>query len=240
MRNLPGSLKGVGEDLWGAVTDPVGTAQGVGETVLGAAQLGKDYLGVPSNEMLGDFRDQARAAGQHMQRYGPDQIGQTFRRDPGATMLDVGGLAVPGAAAGARAATMAGKFGRHIADIDAPPPKTRTQVPTDRQFIEGAPSQEALRSHAGMLYEAAEDAGVRFPSSTYTPFVDKLSTTLMREGLDDVLYPKVSRINRIMSETVDRNPSLMDMETLRRQFGDAAKSPDPAERRLAQIGIDGR
>ena len=89
-----------------------------------------------------------------------------------------------------------------------------------------------------MLYEAAEDAGVRFPSATYTPFVDKLSTTLMREGLDDVLYPKVSRINKIMSESVDRNPSLMDMETLRRQFGDAAKSPDPAERRLAQIGID--
>ena len=198
--------------------------------------LGKDYLGVPSNEVLGDFRDQARAAGEHMERYGPDRIGQTLRRDPAGTALDVGGLAVPGAAAGARAATMATKFGRHIADVDPPPPKMQT--PTDREFIEGAPSQDALRGHADMLYTAAENAGLRFPSSTYTPFVDKLSTTLMREGLDDVLYPKVARINRIMSESVDKNPSLMDMETLRRQFGDAAKSPDPAERRLAQIGID--
>ena len=74
VRNLPGSLKGVGEDLYGAVTDPVGTAQGVGETVLGAAQLGKDYLGVPSTNLTGDHRETARAAGQHLQRYGPDRI----------------------------------------------------------------------------------------------------------------------------------------------------------------------
>ena len=238
VRNLPGSIQGVGEDLWGAVTDPVGTMQGVGETVLGAAQLGKDYAGIPSTEMLGDFRDQARAAGEHLQRYGPERIGQTFRRDPAGTALDVGGLAVPGAAAGARAASMGAKFGRHIADIDAPPPKTRTTVPTDREFIAGAPSKEGLHKHGSMLYKAADDAGVRFEGPAYTEFVDRLSTKLMSEGLDDVLYPKTSRINKIMTETVGTNPSLQELNTLRRQYGDAAESPDPSERRLGKMGRD--
>ena len=41
-----------------------------------------------------------------------------------------------------------------------------------------------------------------------------------------------------MSETVGRNLSLQDLDTLRRQFADAAKSPDPAERRLATICIE--
>ena len=241
-RNLPGSLESLGQGLWDAAQDPVGTMQGAGQTVLGGAQLAKDYVGVPSNEMLGDFRPQARAAGEHFERYGPDRITDTFRRDPAGTALDVGGLAVPGAAAGARAATMGGRFARNIADIDPPAPRPapqpRAKTPSRRDFIEGAPSTAQLKAAGGALFEAAENAGVRFPSSTYTPAVDKLSTKLMREGLDPVLHPKVARVHQIMNETVDRNPSLTDLMILRKQYGAAAKSLDADERRLASIAID--
>ena len=90
-----------------------------------------------------------------------------------------------------------------------------------------------------MLYEAAENAGVRFPSSTYTPFVDKLSTKLMREGLDDVLYPKVSAAStgscRSRSTEIPASwiwkpfagSSAMQRSRLTQRSG-----------RLAQIGID--
>ena len=238
VRNMPASIKGVGEDLWGAVTDPIGTGQAMGETVLGAAQLGKDALNIPTTNLTGDHRDTARAAGQYLQRYGPDRITDTLRRDPAGAALDLGGLTAGGAGVGARAATMGAKFGRHIADIDAPPPKTKTRVPTDREFIAGAPSKEGLRKHGSMLYKAADEAGLRFEGPAYTEFVDRLSTKLMSEGLDDVLYPKTSRIHRLMNETIGTNPSLQELNTLRRQYGDAAESPDPAERRLGKMGRD--
>ena len=103
-RNLPGSVEAVGQGAWDAITSPVETAKGIGQAVLGGAQLGKDYLGVPSNEILGDFRPQAEAVGEHFERYGPDRIVDTFRRDPAGTMLDVGGAAT-GVAGAARGAT---------------------------------------------------------------------------------------------------------------------------------------
>ena len=166
------------------------------------------------------------------------RITDTLRRDPAGVALDLGGLAAGGAGAGARAASMSAKFGRHIADIDPPPPKTRTTVPTDREFIAGAPSKEGLRKHGSMLYKAADEAGVRFEGPAYTEFVDRLSVKLMSEGLDPVLYPKTSRIHKIMNETIGTNPSLQELNTLRRQYGDAAESPDPAERRLGKMGRD--
>ena len=103
-RNLPGSVEAVGQGAWDAIASPVETAKGIGQAVLGGAQLGKDYLGVPSNEILGDFRPQAEAVGEHFERYGPDRIVDTFRRDPAGTLLDVGGAAT-GVAGAARGAT---------------------------------------------------------------------------------------------------------------------------------------
>ena len=137
---------------------------------------------------------------------------------------------------------MGARFGRNIMDIDPPAPRPapqpRAKTPSQRDFIEGAPSTEQLEAAGGALFEAAENAGVRFPSSTYTPAVDKLSARLMREGLDPVLHQKVARVHSIMNETVDRNPSLSDLMVLRKQFGAAAKSLDADERRLASIAID--
>ena len=68
--------------------------------------------------------------------------------------------------------------------------------------------------------------------------VDKMSVRLMREGLDDVLHPRVARVHRLMNETIGNNPSLPDLMILRKQFGAAAKSLDADERRLASIAID--
>ena len=133
MRNLPGSLKGVGEDLWGAVTDPIGTAQGDGRnrSRRGAARQGLHGRSEHQPEMLGDLPgDRPAPLGEHLQRYGPDQDrSDTLRRDPAGrdhARCRRAGRWCRGGAAGARAATMGAKFGRHIADIDAPPPRTRT------------------------------------------------------------------------------------------------------------------
>ena len=242
-RNLPGSLESLGQGLWDAAQDPVGTAKGIGQTVLGGAQLGKDYLGVPSNEMLGDFRPQARAAGEHFERYGPDRITDTFRRDPAATMVDIGGLAAGGVGAGARAATMGARFGRNIMDIEPPAPRPapppRQQTPSRREFIEGAPSTEALGKQADVFFEAARRSGVRFSSTEFGPFRKKIVRKLREEGADQVLHPKVMRLVGLIEDAPPGvAPDMGHLMVLRRQFGAAAGDIDKDTSRLGSLGID--
>ena len=242
--NVPGSIEALGQGIWDAASNPVETARGLGGTVIGAAQHLKDYLGVPTNEFVGDWRPEAAAAGQHYaDRYGgTDAALKTLRTDPAGTALDVLGLGTGGIAAGTKAATLGARAGRHVMDIDPPAPKPprqpRPQTPSRREFIEAAPSSQQLKAAGGALFQAAENAGVRFPSSTYTPAVDRLSTTLMREGLDRTLHPKVSRVHTLMNESAGNNPSLADLMVLRKQYGAAAKSLDADERRLASIAIE--
>ena len=242
--NVPGSIEALGQGIWDAASNPVETARGLGGTVIGAAQHLKDYLGVPTNEFVGDWRPEAAAAGQHYaDRYGgTDAALKTLRTDPAGTALDVLGLGTGGIAAGTKAATLGARAGRHVMDIDPPAPKPprqpRPQTPSRREFIEAAPSSQQLKAAGGALFQAAENAGVRFPSSAYTPAVDRLSTTLMREGLDATLHPKVSRVHTLMNESAGNNPGLSDLMVLRKQFGAAAKSLDADERRLASIAIE--
>ena len=53
-----------------------------------------------------------------------------------------------------------------------------------------------------------------------------------------MLHPKAARVLSIMAENADAPATLQDLQILRRQFGAAAKSIEPDERRLGQIAID--
>ena len=176
-------------------------------------------------------------------RYHPDRIGATFRRDPAATMLDIGGLAAGGAGAGARAASMGGRFARNIADIDPPAPRPapppRQQAPSRREFIEGAPSTEALGKQADVFFEAARKSGVRFSAQTFAPFRKKLVRTLREEGADKVLHPKIARLVGLIEDApVGVAPDMGNLMILRRQFGAAASDMDKSTSRLGAIGVD--
>ena len=238
-KNIPGSVKALGEDMWHGVTHPIETAKGMGSAVVGGIQLGKDALGLPSMNTFGDQRDAGRAAGEYFERYGPDRITNTFRTDPAGVAVDALG-ALSGAGGAARGAM---RMAPHMRGQDLmPPPQGAPQAAPTRmsreQFVEGAPSTEQLKSASSALYQAADDSGVRFSSAEFTPFVDKLSVRLQREGADPVLHPRISRVHQLMNETVDRNPSLQDLMILRKQFSGAAKSLDRDEARLATIAID--
>ena len=213
------------------MTDPVGTAEAIGSAAVGGVQLLKDELGIPVTGAFGDQREAARAVGEHYaDRYGSGQaLLDTMRTDPVGFAADafgvvsgVGGVGrtVTGAAAPARAAAKAAKG----------------KTPSKREIVRKAPSKEALRREANMLYKAAEDAGVRFQGAEYSKFVDQLQTRMMREGMDPVLHPKIARLQSVLTDTRGRNPSLADLEIMRRQFGAAAGDADASTRRLGVIG----
>ena len=249
--NVPGSAAQVGKDLWNAVTSPVETAQAIGGAAIGGVQLLKDQLGVPSMGLLGgDQRDKARAVGDfYGQRYGgTDAIADTFRQDPVGGALDIGGLLTGGAAAGARLPGVAGKLAAAITKADPVEAAGRgmargvkafqNRTPSNKKFIDEAPTPEALQRQGSQLFEAAEKSGIRFKSADYDSFVDTALSRMVDEGADKILSPKVSRVADILADSKGSTPSIQQMSILRRQFGNAAGSTDKAEARLGAIGVD--
>ena len=53
-----------------------------------------------------------------------------------------------------------------------------------------------------------------------------------------MLHPKAARVLDLMGRNANAPATLQDLQILRRQFGAAAKSLEPDERRLGQIAID--
>ena len=247
--NVPGSAENVLGDIWAAISDPVGTARAIGGGIVGGIQHGKEALGVPIHGTFGDWRPEAKAVADYYgTKYGSgDAILDSLRTDPVGTALDVGGVLTGGAGLGVRAPGVAGRIARTVAKADPgvvagkvveSVTKGSSRLPSRKAFIEGAPSGESMRKRAGALYEAAEAAGVKFPQTEYATFVDDLTVRLAKEGADPVLSPKVVRLQKLLEDSRGQAPDLQRMETIRRQFLDAAGSADPAERRLAQIGVD--
>ena len=249
--NVPSSAANVAGDLWDAVTSPVDTLKGLGGAAVGAVQLLKDERGIPTRNTFGDQRDQARAVGDYYsQRYGGgDEFLDSLRTDPVGVGLDVGGVLTGGAGAAARVPGIAGRLARAIAGADpiaasgrvagrAMDARRGPQVPSNREFIEGAPSASQMQAQAGTLFDAAEQSGVKFKPDYYAKFVDDTLGRMVSEGADTVLSPKIARIADILEGSKGRAPGIQQMAILRRQFGNAAGSADRAEARLASIGID--
>ena len=254
--NVPGSAVDVASDLWSAISSPLDTAGAIGSAALGAGQLAKDALGFDVRGVFGEHRDSARAVGDYYgERYGGGQeFLDTLRTDPVGTALDVGGVLTGGAAAGARLPGTAGRLAQAIVKADPIAAggravvaggratetayRGRRSTPSKAQFIADAPTPDQLRSQGSDLFTAAEASGVKFKPDYYTTFVDDTLSTLVDQGADTILSPKVSRIADLLAKSKGRSPSIQEMAILRRQFGLAASSADAAERRLAVIAID--
>ena len=247
--NIPASAADVGRDLWQAVSSPVQTAKGLGDVLTGAVQKATDL-----KELGGDADKEhfAEAAGRYYKdRYGGmSEIADTFREDPVGTMLDATGLLGGGAAAGARLPGVAGRLAQAITKADPVAAvgrgaargaeAFRTRAPSNKQFIAEAPSPDELQGQASPLFQQAEKSGVRFKADYFRRFADDTLSTLVDEGADTILSPKVSRVADLLEKARDqgRSPSIAEMSILRRQFGNAADSADAAERRLAGLAID--
>ena len=108
-----------------------------------------------------------------------------------------------------------------------------------RQFIENAPTTEALHRMGDAFFDAARRSGVRFSAREFGPFRKKLLRTLREEGADKVLHPKIDRlVGMIENAPPGVAPDLGNLMILRRQFGAAASDIDKSTARLGSMGVD--
>ena len=250
VKNFVPSAKQFGADILSLVTDPVGTAEGIYNVGVGAAQ--KLIPGEQGKERYAD------AVGEFFaDRYGGlEELKNTMATDPVGFLADATTVLTGGAGLAARAPGAVGRIAKVASNaasaVDPVSLATRgvnqavkgitaargAKVPSNKQFVADAPSTEALHQQGSKLYKAADASGATFPQADFSAFAGKLSDRLKSEGVDSVLHPKVARIAKLVEDSAGEAPNLTRMEILRRQFGDAAASTDAAERRLGQIGIE--
>lgn len=107
---------------------------------------------------------------------------------------------------------------------------TKGEAPT-------VPSSEELKLASNQAYKKADQAGVVFKDTGYKDFVLDLASTVKQAGIDKDIHPKASAaLNRLVEE-VGKNPTLSEMETLRKVIKGAAASKEPDERRIAQVMV---
>ena len=144
-QNIPGSVKalGAGYVARSNQSDPDAGGHGVRCGWWHPARK-RTTVGIPTHgRVRGSEERQAAAAGQYFQRYHPDNLTDTFRRDPAGVAVDALG-ALSGAGGAARGAM---KLAPHMRGQDLMPPP------------QGAPQAAPTRMSAGELRGGCPDHG---------------------------------------------------------------------------------
>jgi hypothetical protein len=101
-----------------------------------------------------------------------------------------------------------------------------------------APTVQELKGQAGQQYKFAEEAGAIFKKNPYKQFAEGLESTLVKEGMDETLTPKVVAALKRINQEKGGNVTLEKIEILRRIGRGAASSIDANESRIGNIIID--
>ena len=113
-QNIGPSAKQFGQDMSQIVTDPIGTAKGIGKMAVGGVQKFKDMVGIPPMlEVFGDQRASAEAVGKfYADRYGGmENLKNTVATDPVGAGMDLVSALTMGGGLAATAPGIAGRVG---------------------------------------------------------------------------------------------------------------------------------
>lgn len=103
---------------------------------------------------------------------------------------------------------------------------------------EAAASVAGLRDASQALYRASDEAGVVVPQDALSRLLTTATDTVRREGFNPRLHPRLRAVLGELADVAKGDQSLGRLEIARRVAGNAARSLEPDERRLASLVID--
>lgn len=103
------------------------------------------------------------------------------------------------------------------------------------KWLEKAPSVDEVKAAGSRAYEAADQIGLQVKQAPFDTFVKQLETALQKEGIDKTLTPKSTAALGRVQEIVGQQPTLQDLDTLRKIAGAAAGSIETADKRIGVI-----
>ncbi|MBO6808453.1 hypothetical protein [Thalassospira sp.] len=95
-----------------------------------------------------------------------------------------------------------------------------------------------LSQQASNAYQAADQSGVKASQQSFGQFADDLATKMTDEGIDTVLEPRASRALERVINAKGGEPTIKQLDVLRRVMRRASQSPDKSERHMARQMID--
>lgn len=149
-------------------------------------------------------------------------VGEEDNTDLGARLRAAGGGALSGAAIGGLTGGILG-------------------AGASRAQTAAVPSSQELADQAGALYTAARQSGVQATPAQAKSIADTIDRIASAEnvklpsGKINSTYPKIGGVLNVFEEYSGGPIDVGQMQAIRRNLQDAAKSQDPGERRIATI-----
>lgn len=154
----------------------------------------------------------------------------------GEAVTDVTGSPALGAAVKTVGDVAPAVIGMRTSKVQRPQVQPKRTGEYQRPPEPGVPTSADLADAKNAAYKSAEDAGVVIRPESTQRVVDMMNLVAKKENLGK-LPTKLKEAHDVLAERIAANEplSLMDADKVRQLIGDAFKSTDPADRRLAAI-----
>lgn len=102
-----------------------------------------------------------------------------------------------------------------------------------------SPDIDDLKTEARNIYKQIDESGAVVKSDATARMVDKITSTMMKEGFDPDLHPKIAVTLKRLDQIKGTDQPVGKLDTLRKIANSAAGSLDPSEKRLGMkvIGV---
>jgi hypothetical protein len=111
-------------------------------------------------------------------------------------------------------------------------------VLANRAARKAVPSLQDLDDQAKALYTTARNAGLVVKDASFSQFADDLALAAKQAGIDPTIHPKATAAVQRVVQAKGTQPTLDELDLLRRVAGGAGKSIEADERRIATVIID--
>ena len=104
-----------------------------------------------------------------------------------------------------------------------------------KKLVQNAPLKEELKDVANRTYAAIDKLGVRVSQPAYTGLARRMTYAAKDAGIDQTIHPKATAALTRVIKTMGAEPTIGELDRLRKIVKSAAASIEPDERRIAKI-----
>lgn len=110
---------------------------------------------------------------------------------------------------------------------------------TKREFLDAAPTREALREQSGRAYQTARQQGIVARGDAADLMIARIEGEANKFGVDSILTPQAHRVMELWRQRAGQDLSLDDLQIMRRQADTAiAQAKSDAERSIGRMMKD--
>lgn len=112
-----------------------------------------------------------------------------------------------------------------------------TKRVVDRAIKQSSPDASTLKDASRAIYQDLDQSGIRLKGNSYNRLFRKIEGEAKKQGLDARVTPKAAGALDVMKDTLGKNPTLTEVDTLRKVAQNVAGNIDRTEAALGNLMI---